>query len=85
MLRGKEELISATSGHRPDLGVARILPTLVLVQILNCWRCVITLGTFGEESTYGQWTGNIRTHLGALGVARIPNDVYLELFVYRIL
>ena len=41
------ELISGTSGHRPALGVARILPTLVLVQILNCWRCLWTV----EKST----------------------------------
>ena len=44
-------LISGTSGHRPDLGVARILPTLLLVQILNCSRYVITLGTIGGKST----------------------------------
>ena len=59
MLRGKESsgggerLISATSGHRPDLGVARILPTLVLVRILNCWRYVITLATFGGSTDSG--------------------------------
>ena len=47
----KGELISGTSGQWPALGVARILPTLVLVQILNCWRYVITLVTFGGEST----------------------------------
>ena len=51
--RRRGRLISATSGHRPDLGVARILPTLVLVLILNCSRCVITLATFGGSTDSG--------------------------------
>ena len=36
-------LISGTSGHRRPNGAAQMLPTLVLPQMTNWWKCVITL------------------------------------------